>query len=205
VGRFAEVTVASRPSTPRPRRASLTKIAQTAGVSKGLLWHYFRDDEDLMTQTARAALVSLRTAVADDLDLTAPVTSIIRSAIARAAQLSVTHPDELIAIEVIVANLRDADGRALLDLTDYDETYAQQEALFRRGQHEGSLRGDDPHLMAVTYQGAVDTMLAYLRTHPDADPAHHAAALADLLLAGFAEPRGAGVAGSVGDGHDVDA
>lgn len=40
--------------------------------------------------------------------------------------------------------------------------------------------------MAVTYQGAVDTMLAYLQAHPDADPARHAPALADLLLEGFA-------------------
>jgi AcrR family transcriptional regulator len=166
-------------------RASLTRIAETAGVSKGLLWHYFSDSDDLMAQTARSTLVLLRTAVAHDLDLNAPVTTIIRSAIARAARLPHTHPDQLAALEAIVANLRDADGRPRLDLTDYDETYAHQEALFRRGQREGSLRGHDPRLMAITYQGAVDTMLAYLQTHPDADPAQHAAALADLLLTGF--------------------
>jgi AcrR family transcriptional regulator len=180
----ATVAVVAKHGYPR---ASLTKIAETAGVSKGLLWHYFRDNDDLMTQTARSTLVLVRTAVADDLDLTAPVTTIIRSAIARAARLPLTHPDELSAVEAIVANLRDADGRPRLDLTEYDETYAQQEALFRRGQREGSLRSNhDPHLMAVTYQGAVDTMLAYLQTHPDTDPAQHAAALADLLLTGFA-------------------
>ena len=36
--------------------------------------------------------------------------------------------------------------------------------------------------MAVTYQGAIDTMLAYLDAHPDADPSAYAGTLADLLL-----------------------
>jgi hypothetical protein len=38
-------------------------------------------------------------------------------------------------------------------------------------------------IMAVTYQGAVDTMLAYLDSHPETDRDAYADALADLLLA----------------------
>lgn len=36
--------------------------------------------------------------------------------------------------------------------------------------------------MAVTYQGAVDTMIAYLHAHPETDAHPYADALADLLL-----------------------
>lgn len=51
-----------------------------------------------------------------------------------------------------------------------------------RGQQEGSLRDFDTRVMAVTYQGAVDTMIAYLDAHPEADAHAYADALTDLLL-----------------------
>jgi AcrR family transcriptional regulator len=171
------------------QHASLAEIAETAGVSKGLIWHYFTDGDDLLVQTARTTLIRLRQAVAADLDLEAPVPAVIRSAISRAAQLPSTHPDELAAMNAIVYNLRRPDGSARLDLAEYDETYTQQEALFLRGQQEGTLRAFDPRLMAVTYQGAVDTMLTYLQAHPHTDGADYAHSLADLLLDGIALPH----------------
>jgi len=167
-------------------KASFSEIARVAGVSKGLIWHYFTDGEDLMIQTARTTLVRVRNAVAGDLDLTAPVPDIIRAAIVRVAELITTHPDELAAIKAIADNLRDPGGSPRLGPAEYEETYMLQGALFLRGQKEGHLRSVDPRLMAVTYQGAVDTMLTYLQGHPDVDGAEYARALADLLLNGFA-------------------
>jgi len=166
--------------------ASLTAIAGAAGVAKGLLWHYFTDGDDLMEQAARTTLVTLREAVAEDIDLTAPVPTVIRAAVARAARLRETHAEQLLAMREIVQNLRTADGLPLLGITDYDETYARQAALFRRGQEEGTLRAHDADVVAVTYQGAVDAMLAYLDQHPSVDGARYADAVADVLLAGIA-------------------
>ena len=168
--------------------ASLADIAAAAGVSKGLIWHYFADGDDLMAHTARTTLVKLRNAVAADLDLAGPVPEVIRGAINRAAQLRDTHPKELAALTAIIHNLRTPDGSPRLGLDDYAETYAGQEELFRRGQREGSLRKLDPRLMAVTYQGAVDTMLTYLAAHPDANGCDYARSLADLLLNGMTAP-----------------
>jgi hypothetical protein len=39
--------------------------------------------------------------------------------------------------------------------------------------------------MAVTYQGAIDMMLAYIDSHPGTDIDQYADALADLLLGGM--------------------
>jgi AcrR family transcriptional regulator len=171
-------------------RASFAEIARTAGVSKGLIWHYFTDGEDLLVQTARTTLVDLREAVVAELDLSAPVPDVVRAAIAAAARLVHTHAEQLAAMDAIVRGMRAPDGAPRLDSSEYEETYAGQEALFRRGQDEGSLRALDPRLMAVTYQGAVDTMLAHLRAHPEVDGAGYARSLADLLLGGMApDPR----------------
>jgi hypothetical protein len=84
-----------------------------------------------------------------------------------------------------VRNLRRGDGTPRLTLDVYEETYRAQESLFRRGQAEGTLREFDTRVMAITYQGAIDMMLAYLDTNPDIDPGSYADKLADILLGGI--------------------
>ena len=164
------------------RNASLARIAQAAGVSKGLVSHYFSDKETLMEQTAIATVAYLRGEVGSAIDLTAEVPDVIRAAVHYASQLRRTHSRELRAVDQIAHNLRQADGAPRLDLRAYEDTYQAQERLFQRGQQEGSLRDFDTRVMAVTYQGAVDTMIAYLDAHPETDAHAYADALVELLL-----------------------
>jgi len=169
------------------QRASVNAIVAEAGVSKGLVWHYFTDREDLMARTARQTLVDLRDDVAADLDLDKDLPTVIRAAVRGAAQLHLTHRDQLEAIRQVVQNLRGSDGSPRLGFSDYEETYGFQEALFRRGQEEGTIRAElDPRHLAVTYQGAVDTMLAHLDTYPESDAEAFAASVAEILLGGMA-------------------
>nr|WP_255479964.1 TetR/AcrR family transcriptional regulator [Quadrisphaera sp. RL12-1S] len=182
------------------QRASLTEIARAAGVSKGLLWHYYTDGEELMAHAARVALVRVRDAVAAGLDLHAPVPTVIRDAIHRAAALLRTHADEMAAIHAIATGLRAPDGTLALGAQEYEQTHALQEELFRRGQREGSLRTTDPRLTAVMYQGALDAMVAHLRAHPEVDPAACADAVADLVLDGITAQRAVDGQGSPAGG-----
>ncbi|MGI5222327.1 TetR/AcrR family transcriptional regulator [Nocardia sp. CA-290969] len=165
--------------------ASLTRIAQRADVAKGLIWHYFTGKEDLMAATAKATMETLRQHIVDELDLDEPVPNIIRAAL-RAAALQVrTRRNELVALNRIVHNLRHPDGGEQVTTDFYDATYQGQEELFRRGQAEGSLGRFDTTVMAVTYQGSIDIMLAYLEEHPEVEPHDYAARLADILLGGM--------------------
>lgn len=165
------------------QQASLALIAKAAGVSKGLIWHYYSDRDTLMEQVAVTTLSQLRNQVAADIDLTAPVPAVIDAAVHRAADLGRTHPMQLRAMSQIAQNLRDPDGTLHLDLTYYEEAYQAQEQLFRRGQAEGSLRDFDTRVMAVTYQGAIDAMLGYLESHTDTDIGAYADTLSNLLIA----------------------
>ncbi|MEV1025880.1 TetR/AcrR family transcriptional regulator [Streptomyces sp. NPDC050264] len=165
---------------------SLARVARRAGVSKGLIWHYFADKDDLMESTAKATMTTIRDRVADSLDLTEPVPDIVRAALRRAAALTRTHRGELSALNHIVHNLRHPDGTPRLTLDAYESTYQAQESLFRRGQAEGTLRDFDTRVMAITYQGAIDMMIEYLGTeNPHIDPDTYADRLADILLAGI--------------------
>jgi AcrR family transcriptional regulator len=164
---------------------SLTRVAERAGVSKGLVWHYFADKDDLMESTAKETIAAIRDRIADSLDLAEPAPDVIRAAVRQAAALTVTHRAELTAVNHIVYNLRNPDGTPRLTTDVYEETYRLQESLFRRGQEEGSLRDFDTRVMAVTYQGAIDMMLGYLATHPGIDPGDYADKLTDILLSGM--------------------
>ncbi|MEO9180472.1 MAG: TetR/AcrR family transcriptional regulator, partial [Acidimicrobiales bacterium] len=163
------------------QQTTFALIADAAGVSKGLIWHYFSDRDTLMEQVAVATAARLRDQVAADIDLTAPVPAVIDAAIHRAADLRRTHPAELRAVSQIAQNLRDIDGTQRLDHTYYEQTYQAQEQLFRRGQDEGSLREFDTRVMAVTYQGAIDAMIGYTESHPDIDIDSYADSLSNLL------------------------
>jgi AcrR family transcriptional regulator len=169
--------------------ASLTRIAARADVAKGLVWRYFTGKDELMEATATATMAAMRADIVDALDLDQPVPDIIRAALRLAAAQVLTRRNELVALNRIVHNLHGPDGGERVTAGFYEETYLGQEELFRRGQAEGSLCDFDARVMAVTYQGSIDVMLAYLEEHPDVDPHAHAAELAEILLGGMQARR----------------
>src|ERR1700712_673478 len=65
--------------------ATLTAIAKTAGVAKGLIWHYFDDRDDLMRHAVAHLAAQLREALVLDLDVRAPAPEAIRAVFARTA------------------------------------------------------------------------------------------------------------------------
>ncbi len=170
--------------------ATADAIARRAGVSKGLLWRYFTDLDDLFEMTARRTLNTLRAAAGAAIDLEAPAPEVIRSAVHAAAALRRTHGAERRAMREIILNLRTPDGGPRLGQQDMDELYSSQEKIFRRGQQQGDIRDTlDPRVLAVTYQGAVDSMLGYLDAYPDTDAERHADTVAEVLLGGITRER----------------
>jgi AcrR family transcriptional regulator len=163
--------------------ASTTLIAAEAEVSKGLLWHYFADKNDLLKQAVVSTAATITDQLIAELDITAPPPEIIRRSIHWIAAWSIDHRDELRAMDQISRTQRGPDGQPDFTLADYEPNYAAQEQLFRRGQQLGYFRQFDTRVMAVTYQGAIDMMLSYADSHPDADIEQYADALTDIILA----------------------
>lgn len=170
--------------------ASTTLIAEAAGVSKGLLWHYFGDKADLMKQAVVVTLERISAELADQLDVTASPPEVIRQSIHWVATWSVQHRDEWRAMDQITRAMRGAEGRPAFTLVDYEPVYRSEESLFRRGQELGVFRAFDTRVMAVTYQGAIDMMLSYADSHPDTDVEQYADALTDIILAAVSVPEG---------------
>ncbi|WZH39038.1 MAG: TetR/AcrR family transcriptional regulator [Microbacterium enclense] len=168
--------------------ATLTEIAQRSGASKGLLWHYFADRDDLMRQAVSSLSESLRAGLVADIDTRARVPDVVRAVFVRTALFTRTHTVELEALDQIVHNLRAPDGRRRISILDYKAIYADHTALLRRGQREGTIRSGDLRMIVVGYQALIDGLIAYLHAHPDLDPIVHAREVAELFLVGAAEP-----------------
>lgn len=164
--------------------ASLTRIAQRAGVAKGLVWHYFSGKDELMAETAAWVMRAISERVIAELDLDQPVPEIIRATLQQIAGQLQSHRDELVGLSLIVHTLQ-GPGDETVTADFYTQTYRGQAELFRRGQREGDLGSFDVDVMAVTYQGSIDTMLAHLGSHPDIDPQAYSASLAQILLNGM--------------------
>jgi AcrR family transcriptional regulator len=166
--------------------ASTSLIAEQAGVSKGLIWHYFDDKTDLLRQTVIETVRVIRDEVVASVDPSASVPVAIRGYIRAVAHARRNRPEEFRAMDRIVSRLQAPDGSSAFSQDDYEELYRGQEQLFRRGQADGAFRDFDTRVMAITYQAAIDAMLAHLDAHPETDVDRYASALADILLAAMA-------------------
>lgn len=170
--------------------ASASLIAEHAGVSKGLIWHYFADKTDLMKQAVAQTVRVIRDEVAASAAPSTPVPDAIRTFIGTVASARKKRPDEFRAMDRIIRRLEEPDGSPAFSQQDYEELYQGQEELFRRGQADGAFRPFDTRVMAITYQAAIDAMLSYLDTHPETDTDSYASALADILLSAMTrQPR----------------
>jgi AcrR family transcriptional regulator len=167
--------------------ASTSRIAEQAGVSKGLIWHYFDNKTDLLKQALMSAMDSLGEELAQQTGHAAgPAPDRIRNHIRSLASWAKSHWDQYRAMDEIVRKLRGPDGELVFTLRDYESVYQTYEDGYRRAQAAGAFRDFDTRVMAMTYQAAIDSMLAYCYSHPDVDIEEYADRLADILLAAMA-------------------
>jgi AcrR family transcriptional regulator len=134
--------------------ARLEEIARRAGVSKGTLYLYFKDKEDLFRAVVRDTVapnvVAIRhTAASTDL----PFADVVRALLLRFAGLADAVPIGAMA-KIVIGESRNFPELAK---TYYDLVVSQAVAvisgLIERAQAKGEVRAGDPRLYAMTLVG----------------------------------------------------
>ncbi|MER6829221.1 TetR/AcrR family transcriptional regulator [Streptosporangium sp. NPDC000563] len=170
---------------------SLARIAERAGISKGVISYHFAGKTEVMEQIVERVYHEIADFVLPRTDKEATVAGELRASFRAVAEYMRGHRAQLLALGEIFNNLRTPDGRPRYGIAFNEPIYEAREALFRRGQESGEFRSFDPRVMSVTVQAAIDDMFAYWVAHPDHDLEAHAEELADLFEhAARAEPRG---------------
>jgi TetR/AcrR family transcriptional regulator, fatty acid metabolism regulator protein len=160
---------------------SLARIAERAGISKGVISYHFAGKTELMEQIVERVYREITEFVLLRMEKETTATGALRVNIRSVAAYMRGHRAQLLALGEIFNNVRTAEGKRRYGIAFNEPIYEARADLFRGGQQSGELRSFDARVMAITVQAAIDEMFAYWVTYPDHDLEAHADELADLF------------------------
>jgi TetR/AcrR family transcriptional regulator, fatty acid metabolism regulator protein len=163
-------------------QASLARIAETAGTSKGvIIYHFGGKDElirELVAELRARAVAYMHPRIEAEPTGAGKLRAYIESNLAFMRE----NRNHVVAIVEIALNARAADGSRLYDFAIQDEGVAALQQLLAHFQGTGEFRaGFDPRVVAMTIRAAIDAVPSRLARYPDLDVGHHAHELADLF------------------------
>jgi AcrR family transcriptional regulator len=166
-------------------RASLARIAQRLGISRGLISYHFAGKDELITEVVRQVLEQGITYMRPRILAESTGPGVLRAYIESNLAFMRENRNHLIAIVEIGRNGTTIDGRRhFYGDTNVDEAVRILEQLLARFQASGELRPDfNPKVMAVAIRAAIDAVPPRLTFDPDLDIdayAHEIAAAFDL-------------------------
>jgi AcrR family transcriptional regulator len=157
-------------------QASLARIAERIGISKGVISYHFAGKDELIRQIVIEVIEAGRAYMIPRIfaEPTGPAT--LRAYIESNLGFMREHRNYMVAIVDIFRNGGlTTDGRQRVDGRDVDVATHLLEELLARLQVEGGLRSDfDPRVMAVAIRAAIDSVPHRLVRDPDLDLDHYA-------------------------------
>ena len=184
-------------------QASLARIAQRAGISKGVIAYHFAGKDELIAEVAATVLERAGAFMRPRIAAASGGPAVLRAYIESNLTFMGEHRDHLIAIVEIGRSARRSDGTSRVDLSALHTGAAGLAELLSRCQDAGELRDDfDPVVIAAAIRGAIDAIPPRLAVDPDLDVAHWGRELAHVFERATAVPpaRRRARANTSGDG-----
>jgi AcrR family transcriptional regulator len=133
-------------------------IVRAAGVAKGLFYWYFDNKESLFEELAGSIRLRLRRSQGEAIDPDAPALVRLRQGTETSVTFMAEHAHFFSLLEVEGRNFTDVLRRGT------EQHIADTLALIRAGQDEGTVRDEDPRLLALGVVGAVGNYSHFHRT-----------------------------------------
>ncbi|HYX60395.1 MAG TPA: TetR/AcrR family transcriptional regulator [Streptosporangiaceae bacterium] len=163
-------------------QASLARIAETAGTSKGVIIYHFGGKDELMRELVAEVVARGVAHMEPQVDAEPTGAGKLRAYIESNLAFMGENRNHMVAIFEIALNARAADGSRLYDVSVQDAGVAALQQLLAYFQGTGEFRaGFDPHVMAMAIRAAINAVPAQLARDPALDVAHHARELADMF------------------------
>ncbi len=165
-------------------QASLARIAETAGTSKGVIIYHFGSKDDLVRELVAELTAKGRAYLGPRLDAESTGAGTLRSYIEANLAFVRDNRNHVRAVVQIALNARSADGAALYDHSIRESGAEALRQLLVHFQGTGEFRSDfDPAVMAMTIRAALDAVPPRLARDPGLDLGHYGRELADLFQA----------------------
>ena len=164
-------------------QASLARIAERIGISKGVISYHFAGKDDLITQVVIEIIEDARAYMIPRVFAETTGPARLRVYIESNLAFMREHRNSMVAILDIARNGGVmADDRLRVDGRAADVAVHLLEEELTRLQAEGELRGDfDPRVMAATIRAAIDSVPHRLVRDPDLDLDHYAREIATIF------------------------
>jgi AcrR family transcriptional regulator len=158
-------------------RASLARIAERLGISRGLISYHFAGKDDLIKQVVHEVVEQGMAYMRPRILTESTGPNMLRAYIESNLAFMREHRKHLIAIVEIA---RSAEGRRIFyGDADVDDAVRALEHLLSGFQTAGQLRPDfDPHVMAITIRAAIDAVPSRLALDPEFDIENFASEIA---------------------------
>ena len=163
-------------------QASLARIAERAGTSKGVISYHFAGKDDLIREVVAEVLAAGEAYMLPRILAQSSGPDLLRAYIESNLAFIRENRRQLIAVLEIFLNARGEAGDRLLDERALDHTVTLLEQLLAHFQAVGDFRADfDPLVMAVAIRGAIDQVPSRLARYPDLDVDGYARELVALF------------------------
>jgi TetR/AcrR family transcriptional regulator, fatty acid metabolism regulator protein len=163
-------------------QASLARIAERAGTSKGVISYHFAGKDDLIREIVADVLAKAQAYMIPRLLAESSGAGMLRTYIESNLAFMREHRNHLIAVIEIFLNARGESGSQLFYEKALDYVVTSLEQLLAHFQAIGEFRADfDPHVMALAIRGAIDQVPQRMARYPDLDIDRYARELAVLF------------------------
>ena len=164
-------------------QASLARIAERIGISKGVISYHFAGKDDLIRQVVIEVVEAGRAYISPRVLAESAGPATLRAYIESNLTFMREHRNAMVAIVDIARNGGvTTGGRRRVDGRDIDVAVHQLSELLARLQTEAKLRSDfDPGVMAVAIRATIDSVPYRLVLDPHLDLDNYAKEIADIF------------------------
>jgi AcrR family transcriptional regulator len=175
-------------------QASLARIAERGGTSKGVITYHFAGKDELIQEIVAEVLAKGEAYMVPRILAESSGVGMLRAYIESNLGFMREHRNHLVGFLEIFLNARREDGSPLVDQRTLEHQATSLELLLAHFQAAGDFRADfDPQVMAAAIRGAIDQVPLRLARDPDLDLDRYARELAALFdRATSREPGGPG-------------
>lgn len=161
--------------------ASMARIAERAGISRGLISYHFAGKDELITQVLITVFADAARFMEPSVAAEPTAAGQLRAYIQSNVDYMRTHPNRIVAIVEILSGGAVADGTLGIDPIEAEERgLAPLVELFRHGQENGEFREFDPRVMARAVRSVIDGIPPHM-SDPDLDLDTYARELTTLF------------------------
>ena len=157
--------------------ASFARIAERAGISRGLISYHFADKDDLMKEVVHQAAEEAKAYIRPRILAESTGPEMIRAYIGSNLAFMRDHRNNVIAMIEIA---RSTDGQRIFYRdTDVIDAVGALEHLLSAFQAAGQFRADfDPHVMAIAVRATIEAASSRLALDPEFDIDNYAQEIA---------------------------